>query len=64
MFPKINCARTFKASSEEVVVMCSEKMKVKYMKRRVLKIFSRKLAGCHLATSLRVNFLTDNFQQF
>ena len=47
----------FKASSEEVIVMYSEKIhdggwKAKYMKEDVW-VFFRKLAGWHLATSLK-----------
>ena len=35
----------FKAASEEVIVMHSEKKKTKYMKEDVWKSFFRKLAG-------------------
>ena len=56
------CSHTFKVSSEEVILMRSEKMKAKHMKEDVRKSFFRKLAGWHLATSLPINFFTDNFQ--
>ena len=57
------CLHTFKTSSEEVIVMRSEKMKAKHMKEDVWKTFFRKRAW-HLSTSLRINFFTDNFQGF
>ena len=34
------------------------------MKEDVWKSFFRKLTGWHLATSLQINFFTDNFQKF
>ena len=39
------CSHTFKASSEEVIMMHSEKMKAKYMKEDMWKSFFRNLAG-------------------
>ena len=57
------CLHAFKAFSEEVIVMRSEKTKTKYMED-VWKSFARKLAGRHLAIFLRINFFTDNFQHF
>ena len=44
--------------------MHSEKMKAKFMKRICERVFFGKLAGWHLATSLEINFFTDNFQGF
>ena len=58
------CSQTFKASSEEVIVMRSEKMKEKYMKEDVWKSSFHKLAGCHLAITLRTNLFIDSFQWF
>ena len=56
------CLRTFKASWEEVIWMCYEKMKAKYIKEDVWKrFFFREVAGCHLATSLQINFFTKEF---
>ena len=55
----------FKASSEEVIVMLSETMNAKYIKSMCKRIFFFcKLAGWHLADSLRIDFFTDNFQGF
>ena len=56
------CSHTFKASSKEVIVMSSKKMKAKYIKEDMWKSFFRELAGCHLAASLRINLFTGNFQ--
>ena len=58
------CWHTFKASSEGVIVMRFQKMKTKYMKEDMWKSFFRKLAGWHIATSLRINLFTANFQGF
>ena len=58
------CSHTLKASSEEVIVMASWKMKAKHMKEDMWKRFFRKLAGWHLATSLWINLFTDNFPGF
>ena len=55
---------TLKISSEKVIVMPSEKMKAKYTKEDVWKSFFCKLLGWHLATSVRINFFTENFQRF
>ena len=44
--------------------MRSEKMKAKYLNRYLWKRFFRKLAGWYLATSLRINFFTDEFYGF
>ena len=41
IFGKKLCSQTFKASSEEVILMYSEKMKVKCMKKDVWKSFFR-----------------------
>ena len=51
IFRKKLCSHTFKAASEELIVMYSENMKEKYMKEDVWKSFFRKVAGWHLATS-------------
>ena len=51
---------TFKAPSEEVIEMGSEKMKVKYIKEDVWKSFFCKPTSGHLATSLGINFFTDD----
>ena len=58
------CSHTFKASSEEVIVMHSEKMKAKYMKEDVRKSFFRRLASWHLGTPLQINFFRDIFRDF
>ena len=58
------CSHAFKASSEEVIVMRSLKMKSKYMKEDVWDSFFRKLAGWHLATSVQITLFADNFQGF
>ena len=34
------------------------------MKEDMERVFFRKLAGWHLATSLQINLFTDNFQGF
>ena len=44
--------------------MHSGKKKAKYMRYYVQKSFSCKLAGWHLATSLEIDFFTDNFEGF
>ena len=54
----------FQNSSEEVIVIHPEKMKVKYMKENVRKSFLLKLAGWHLTTSLQINFFTVTFRDF
>ena len=53
------CSHTFKAFSEEVIVMHSEKRKEKYMQEDVWKFF---FEGWNLDTLLEVNFFTDSFQ--
>ena len=58
------CSHTFKVSSKEAIVIHSDKMKAKYMKKDVSKSTFRKLAGWNLATLLQINFFTDNFQRF
>ena len=58
------CSHTFKASSEEVIAVHSEKMKAKYIKKDVWNSFFRKLSAWHLATLLQINFFIDNFQRF
>ena len=58
------CSRTFKASSEEVIEMRSQKMKPKYLKEDMWKSFFCKLTGWHLATLLQINFFTYTFQGF
>ena len=58
------CSHAFKASSEEVIVMRSLKMKSKYMKEDMWDSFFRKLAGWHLATSVQITLFADNTQGF
>ena len=55
VFPERCCNR------EKVIVMYSKKMKAKYMKEDVWKSFFGYLPGWHLATSLQINFFTENF---
>ena len=58
------CSHNFKVSLEEVIMMRSDKMNGKFMKKDASKNFFRKLAGWHLAISLRINFCTDYFPGF
>ena len=56
------CAQTFKASSEEVILMYSEKMKSKSMKKDVNLQLAP--ASGHLATSQQINSFTNSFLGF
>ena len=58
------CPDTFKASSEEVIMMHSEKTKKNTWRRMCEGVFFHKLAGWHLATPLLVNLFTNSFQGF
>ena len=52
------CSHTFKASSEEVMVLCAEEMRAKYIKEDVWNNFFHKLTDCHLTASLRINYFS------
>ena len=58
------CPHNFKASSEEVIMMLSEKIKTKYMREDVWKNVFHKITGWLLATSLQINFVKYDFQRF
>ena len=51
------CSHTPKTSSEEVIMMHSEKTKAKIHEKGCVKRFFRKLAGWHLTISLQINFI-------
>ena len=61
---KKECLHSFKTSLEEVTMMCSEKMKAKYLKKVCVKVCVKGLADWPLTTSLRINFFMDSFQGF